>query len=45
MNTSSYSPIASGTYTYSLESGICFKNKNDQNINTTRLGGAHFYTF
>ena len=37
-----------------MESEICFKNKNDQNINTTqamaelyttRLGGSHFDTF
>ena len=55
MNTSSYSSIASGTYNrWKVESGIYFKNKNDQNINTTqamadlyttRSGGSHFYTF
>ena len=33
MNTSSYSPIVSGNL-LQLESGICFKNKNDKKINT-----------
>ena len=53
MNTSSYHPIASGTYNcWRVE--FVLKTKNDQNINTTqamaelytmRLGGSHFYTF
>ena len=53
MNTSSYSPFASGTYNrWKVE--FVLKNKNDENINTTkamvelyttRLGGSHLYTF
>ena len=42
MNTSSYSPIASGTYNR-WKSGICFKNQNGQNINTTQAM-AELYT-
>ena len=50
MNTSSYSPIASGTYNH-WKVEFCFKNKNDQNINTMQamlelytmwLGGSNF---
>ena len=43
MNTSSYSPIASGTYNrWRVE--FVLKNKNYQNINTTEYPGVGFYT-
>ena len=53
MNTSSYNPIASGTYNrWKVE--FVLKTKMTKNINTTqamaelytsRLGGSHFHTF